>query len=58
MELTDDALDYPDCRPLGRETGVATPEYLQKLIDERKAKLAAAKAAAAAPPADDPSAGG
>ncbi len=52
MELTDEALDYPDCRPLRHDTGVATPKRIQDLVDARKAKLAAEKAAAPAPPAD------
>lgn len=31
-----DAYDYMDCRPLGRDTGIATPEYLARLISDRK----------------------
>jgi len=35
------AFDYADCADLSRETGVSVPAPLQKLIEERKAKLAA-----------------
>ena len=38
-----DLYDYYDYRdlPEGYQTGIATPPRIQKLIDERKAKLAA-----------------
>lgn len=48
MKLRDENQDYMDCRPLGRtDIGIPTPAWLQKLIDERKAKLA--------PPSEKPS---
>lgn len=42
VEENPDAFDDPDCRPLRtlEETGISTPPYLQKLMDERKAELA------------------
>jgi hypothetical protein len=35
MKLTDENQDYMDCRPLGRESGIETPEWLEKLIAKR-----------------------
>jgi hypothetical protein len=42
MELTDEALDYPDCRPPRPldEIGITLPPRLQKMLDERRAEKA------------------
>jgi hypothetical protein len=42
MELTDEALDYPDCRPPRplAEIGITLPPRLQKMLDERRSKQA------------------
>jgi hypothetical protein len=37
MKLTDEDLDYMDCRPLGRETGIEISDRLKALIEKRKA---------------------
>ena len=44
MELTEENLDYPDCRwPINPNNSIKTPERIEKLIAERKAKLAASR---------------
>ena len=43
MELTDENLDYEDCRP-PRESTVEAPDRIKKLIEARKAKRAASSA--------------
>jgi hypothetical protein len=39
MKLTDENLDYMDCRPLGRETGVEISDRLRARIKERQAEM-------------------
>jgi hypothetical protein len=43
MKLTDENMDGMDCRPLGRETGIKNPEWLEDLIKARKEVMKAAK---------------
>jgi hypothetical protein len=43
MELTDENQDGMDCRPLGRETGIKIPEWLEDLIKARKEAMKAVK---------------
>jgi hypothetical protein len=52
MKLTDENLDYMDCRPLGRETGIEISEELKALIEKREAEKAHA-AGQSIPPATE-----
>jgi hypothetical protein len=54
MKLTDENLDYMDCRPLGRDTGIKNPEWLEDLIKAAKNKPQAEMAKSGKPSnADD-----
>ena len=48
MELTSENLDYPDCRPVRADAEISvqyqTADWMQRLIEERKAKLARKRA--------------
>ena len=37
MELTPENQDDMDCRPLGRETGIETPDWLAKILAAHRA---------------------
>ena len=37
MKLTDENLDYMDCRPLNPNTGIKGPPWLEKMVADRKA---------------------
>ena len=48
MKLTEENLDYMDCRPLGRETGIAPDPELEARLAPLKAKRLETMAATSA----------
>ncbi|GAB0118570.1 hypothetical protein [Acidisoma sp. 7E03] len=54
MELTDENLDYPDCRPLNSDNGVKyrVPDWMRELINQRKERLNVEKQLESKPPSD------
>lgn len=41
MKLTEEALDFPDCRPVTESINVALPPRISQMLEERKAKAEA-----------------
>jgi hypothetical protein len=35
MELTDEALDYPDCRPLNPNANTKVPDWLEEMVRKK-----------------------